>query len=136
MAYLVDSCILLDILTDDPQWANLSQNLLDQCGQNGELFINPIIYTEISVGYTEWAELDKVIEIMALTWEDMPKEALFLAGKAFLSYRRNHGTKNRPMPDFYIGAHAHVNDYVIITRDVSRYKTYFPSVKLVVPDER
>lgn len=136
MAYLVDSCILLDILTDDPRWANLSQNLLDQCSQNGELFVNPIIYTEISIGYAKRAELDKVLEIMALSWEDTPREALFLAGKAFLSYRRNHGTKNRPMPDFYIGAHAQVNDHVIITRDVSRYNTYFPSVQLIVPDDK
>ena len=134
MAYLVDSCILLDILTDDPQWAGISQDLLETSSRKAELFINPLIYTEISIGYTEQADLDKVVNIMALSWEEIPQKALFLTGKAFLSYRRNQGTKLRPMPDFYIGAHAQIQGYTILTRDVSRYKTYFPTVQLITPE--
>lgn len=133
MAYLIDSCILLDVLTDDPQWADISQSLLDQHSQEDNLLINPIIYTEISIGYAKSTDLEKVMKIMSLTWEELPRESLFLTGKIFLSYRKNRGNKIRPMPDFYIGAHAQVAQHTIITRDIARYHTYFPDVKLVTP---
>lgn len=133
MAYLIDSCILLDILTDDPQWADTSQSLLDQHSLEGELLINPIIYTEISIGYAQQADLDEVIKVMALSWEEIPHQALFLTGKVFLSYRKNKGNKIHPMPDFYIGAHAQMAHHSIITRDTTRYRTYFPEVKLITP---
>ena len=133
MAYLIDSCVLLDVLTDDPQWADISQNLLDHYSQEDDLLINPIIYTEISIGYAKPSDLEKVMEIMPLNWEDLPREALFLTGKVFLSYRKNKGNKLRPMPDFYIGAHAQIAQHSIITRDTARYHTYFPEVKLIIP---
>lgn len=133
MAFLIDSCIILDIFTNDPVWADASQQILEECDKMGSLYINPVIYTEVSIGYSTIKALDEAIKFMELIWRDIPKEALFLTGKVFLQYRRNKGNKNRPMPDFYIAAHAQVEKLKLVTRDTARYQTYFPNIALIVP---
>ena len=105
---LVDSNVILDIFLDDPVWAEWSEETLNQYGEANDLFINPIIYTELSIGFNRIEELEKAIEIAGFQILELPKEALFLAGKAFLQYRRSQGTKISPLPDFFIGAHAAV----------------------------
>ena len=130
---LVDSNVILDIFVNDPIWANWSINTLNQYGFTDTLFINSIIYTEISISFKRIEELEKAIQNGGFELLEIPKEALFLAGKAFLSYRKSKGQKSSPLPDFYIGAQAAVMNLPLITRDVNRYKTYFPKVKLITP---
>ncbi len=130
----VDSCILLDLFTDDPTWGNWSENILDRYSQTNSLYINSIVYTEISIGFTNIEEVEKVISALDIKVLEMPREALFLAGKVFLKYRKNNGTKNSPLPDFFIGAHTSVSRLDLITRDSAKYKTYFPHVNLIHPD--
>jgi len=131
---LIDSCILLDLFTNDPNWASWSENILDKYNQTNTLFINTIVYTEISIGFKKIEELEKVISELGIKVLEIPREALFLTGKAFLKYRRNKGTKNSPLPDFFIGAHASVSRLSLVTRDVAKYKTYFPRLNLVCPN--
>ncbi len=131
---LIDSCILLDLFTNDPKWGDWSESILDEYSQTNTLYINSIVYTEISIGFREIEELEKVIAQLGFKVLEIPREALFLTGKAFLKYRRNKGTKNSPLPDFFIGAHASVSKFSLITRDVAKYKAYFPQIKLVSPD--
>jgi predicted nucleic acid-binding protein len=130
---LVDTNVLLDVLEEDSQWAAWSQNQLDAASATDTLAINPIIYSELSMAFTRIEELEAVIADAALTVEAIPREALFLAGKAFLRYRRSRGTKRSVLPDFYIGAHAAVMQWPLLTRDVSRYQTYYPTVTLITP---
>lgn len=130
---LVDSNIILDLFLDDPKWAEWSETNLENCASNSTLCINPVIYTEISIGFTRIEYLDKALSQASFEILDIPKEALFLAGKAFLTYRKRGGTKRSPLPDFYIGAQATVLNLDLITRDISRYKSYFPTVKLISP---
>jgi hypothetical protein len=130
---LVDSNVILDIFLDDPNWAEWSEETLNQYGDSHDLFINPIVYTELSIGFERIEELEKAVEIAGFQMLPMPKEALFLAGKAFLQYRRNKGTKTSTLPDFFIGAHAAVLNIDLITRDTARYRTYFPTVNLISP---
>ena len=130
----VDSCILLDLFTDDLNWANWSENILDKYSQTNTLYINSIVYTEVSIGFNKIEELEKAIEQLGIKVLEIPREALFLTGKAFLRYRRNKGTKNSPLPDFFIGAHASVSSFDLITRDLTKFKTYFPQVKLIHPN--
>jgi len=130
---LVDTNVLLDVLEEDPRWAAWSQDRLDAAGATETLAINPIIYSELSMAFARIEELEAVIRDAALTVEAIPREALFLAGKAFLRYRRSRGTKSSVLPDFYIGAHAAVMQWPILTRDVSRYQTYYPTVPLITP---
>ena len=129
----VDSNVILDIFLDDPDWADWSVRTLDQYGAMGDLYINPIIYTEISIGFQRIEELEAAIESAAFKMLEVPREALYLAGKAYLQYRRKRGTKHSPLPDFFIGAHAAVLGIELITKDLSRYRTYFPTVKLISP---
>ncbi len=131
---LIDSCILLDLFTDDPKWGDWSESILDEYSQTNTLYINSIVYTEISIGFRQIEELEKAIAQLGIKVLEIPREALFLTGKAFLKYRRNKGTKNSPLPDFFIGAHASVSRFSLITRDVAKYKVYFPQIKLVCPD--
>lgn len=131
---LVDTNVLLDVLQDDPQWAGWSQSQLESASIAGRLAINAVIYSELSIAFARIEELDAVIKTAALRMEDIPKAALFLAGKVFVDYRRRHGGKTSVLPDFYIGAHAAVCDWPILTRDVARYRTYFPSVRLIAPE--
>jgi predicted nucleic acid-binding protein len=131
---LIDSCVLLDLFTDDPLWANWSERMLDTFSQTNTLYINTIVYTEISIGFAEIEVLDEAIEELGIKVLEIPREALFLTGKTFLKYRRNKGTKIAPLPDFFIGAHAAVSNFTLVTRDVAKYRTYFPQVNLVCPD--
>lgn len=130
----VDSCILLDLFTDDPKWGDWSCKILEKFSQTNTLYINSIVYTEISIGFKKIEEVDSVINQMGIKVLEIPREALFLAGKTFLNYRKNKGTKHSTLPDFFIGAHASVSSFDLITRDVSKYRVYFPKLKLITPD--
>jgi predicted nucleic acid-binding protein len=130
---LVDSNIILDVFLDDPNWAEWSESKLEKFSAITKLYINPIVYSEISIGFKRIEELESVLNRAGFQMLDIPKEALFLAGKAFLKYRKNRGTKRSPLPDFYIGAHAAILEMELITRDESRYRSYFPTVKLISP---
>jgi predicted nucleic acid-binding protein len=130
---IVDSNVILDIFLNDPNWADWSEKTLNRLSMTNTLYINPIIYTEVSIGFNRIEELENVIQKAGFQMLEIPKEALFLAGKAYLKYRRNKGTKTSPLPDFFIGAQAAVLNVDLITRDVSRYTTYFPTVNLITP---
>jgi predicted nucleic acid-binding protein len=130
---LVDTNVLLDVFEDDAEWAAWSQDRLDSASATDTLAINPVIYSELSIGFARIEELEAVIKEASLAIEDIPREALFLAGKAFLRYRSSRGTKRSVLPDFYIGAHAAVMQWTVLTRDVGRYRTYFPTVSLIAP---
>ena len=131
---LVDTNVLLDVLQDDPQWALWSINQLETARLTDQLVINAVIYSELSMAFRRIEELERVVAEAALVVEPIPREALFLAGKAFLEYRRQQGTKRGVLPDFYIGAHAAVLGCPILTRDIGRYRSYFPSVRLIAPN--
>jgi predicted nucleic acid-binding protein len=130
---LVDTNVLLDVFEDDAEWSAWSQDRLDSASTTDTLAINLVIYSELSIGFARIEELEVVIREASLAVEDIPREALFLAGKAFLRYRRSRGTKRNVLPDFYIGAHAAVMQWPLLTRDVTRYRTYFPTVSLIAP---
>ena len=130
----IDSCVLLDLFTDDPNWAEWSESVLEKYSQTNTLYINSIVYTEISIGFKKIEEVETAITELDIKVLEMPREALFLTGKVFLQYRKNHGTKTSPLPDFFIGAHTAVSKFDLITRDTSKYKTYFPQVKLIHPE--
>ncbi len=130
---LVDTNVLLDVLEDDAEWADWSESQLQAASATASLAINAIIYSELSIAFERIEELEAVITQASLTVEPIPREALFLAGKAFLSYRRRQGRKHGVLPDFYIGAHASVMQWPLLTRDVARYRTYFPTVQLIAP---
>jgi predicted nucleic acid-binding protein len=130
---LIDSCVLLDLFTNDQNWANWSEGILEKYSQTNTLYINSIVYTEISIGFNSIEEVDTAILGIGIKVLELPREALFLTGKAFLEYRRNRGTKVSPLPDFFIGAHAAVSNFDLITRDLSKFRTYFPSVNLISP---
>jgi len=134
-ATLIDSCILLDVITGDKQWADWSAAQIAVAIDAGRAVINPLIYAEVSVGYQTVEEMEKLLPSDSYAREQLPYLAGFAAGKAFLQYRRSGGQKRSPMPDFYIGAHAAVAGYQLLTRDVSRYRTYFPTIDLIVPPQ-
>jgi predicted nucleic acid-binding protein len=131
---LVDSNVILDIFLDDPTWADWSESVLADHSAHTTLYINSIVYTEVSIGFEKIEELESAIHKGGFQMLAVPKEALFLAGKAFLQYRKSRGTRTSPLPDFYIGAHAAVLALDLITRDVNRYRTYFPTVRLICPE--
>jgi predicted nucleic acid-binding protein len=130
---LVDSNVLRDVFEEDAEWSDWSQDQLDSASATDTLAINPIIYSELSIGFARIEELEAVIKEASLAIEDIPREALFLAGKAFLQYQRSRGTKRSVLPDFYVGAHAAVMRWPLLTRDVGRYRSYFPTVSLIAP---
>ncbi|MEO1400015.1 MAG: PIN domain-containing protein [Cyanobacteria bacterium J06635_1] len=130
----IDSCVLLDLFTDDPHWAEWSETILETYSQTNTLYINSIVYTEVSIGFKRIEEVENAITALNVRVLEMPREALFLTGKVFLTYRKNKGTKTSPLPDFFIGAHVAVSKFELITRDVSKYETYFPQVKLIHPE--
>jgi predicted nucleic acid-binding protein len=130
---LVDTNVLLDVLQDDPKWAEWSQQQLETVSLSDSLAINAVIYSELSMAFERIEDLEAVMAEASLTLEPIPREALFLAGKAFLGSPRRQGTKQGALPDFYIGAQAAVNGWPILTRDVGRYRSYFPTVRLVAP---
>lgn len=130
---LVDSNVLLDVLTDDPRWGAWSAAQLDAAATKSELAINPIIYAEVSVGFERIEDLDAALAPDVFRRLPLPWEAGFLAGKAFLDYRRAKGARASPLPDFYIGAHAAIEGMRLLTRDVKRYRTYYPKLALICP---
>jgi predicted nucleic acid-binding protein len=130
---LVDTNVLLDVLQDDSNWAAWSQAQLESAALIDRLAINAVIYSELSMAFERIEELEQVVAEAKLAVETIPREALFLAGKVFLEYRRRKGSKPGVLPDFYIGAHAAVVKCTILTRDVARYRGYFPTVPLVTP---
>lgn len=130
---LVDANVLLDVLTEDVHWCAWSAEQLDACANQGELVINPIIYAEVSVGFERIEELDNALPTDTIKRLPLPWEAGFLAGKAFLKYRRAKGKRTSPLPDFYIGAHAAIESMALLTRDAKRYRTYYPKLELICP---
>lgn len=133
--FLADSNVLLDIFGDDPSWGSWSKRVLREAVAAGEVGINQVICAEISVRFEDPASLDAGVDELMLTRLELPFEAAFLAGRAFRRYRRAGGVRSSPLPDFYIGAHAEVAGLTVLTRDTSRFRTYFPSVVLVAPTE-
>jgi predicted nucleic acid-binding protein len=131
---LVDSCVLLDLFTNDPDWADWSERILGQYGQTNSLYINSIIYTEVSIGFNRIEEVETALEQAGIKVLEMPREALFLAGRVFLKYRRRKGTKHSTLPDFFIGSHAIISSFNLITRDLSRFMNYFPDLHLISPE--
>jgi len=131
---LVDSNVILDIFLDDPNWADWSESVLANYSVHTTLYINSIVYTEVSVGFEKIEELESALHKGGFQMLEIPKEALFLAGKAYLKYRAGKGIKRSPLPDFYIGAQAAILDLDLITRDVTRYRTYFPTIRLICPE--
>ncbi|HDM10045.1 MAG: PIN domain-containing protein [Deltaproteobacteria bacterium] len=130
---LVDSNVILDLFLDDPVWADWSERILERYLVRSILYINPIIYSEVSIAFNLIEDLEAAIARTGFQMLEIPKEALFLAGKVFLKYRKRGGVKRSPLPDFYIGAQAAVLDLQLITRDISRYRSYFPTVNLITP---
>ena len=131
-AVLIDSNVLLDLMTEDEKWLDWSANALEKAADRFRLVINPIIYAEISIGYDRIEEIDALLPGF-LHREPIVYEAAFLASKAYKIYRRRGGQRHSPLPDFFIGAHAAVGQHNLITRDAARYRTYFPSVRLITP---
>jgi predicted nucleic acid-binding protein len=131
---LVDSNIILDIILDDPNWADWSETVLADAGQSSTLYINQIIYSEISIAFEKIEELESALRNVGFQLLEIPKEALFLAGKTYLRYRRGKEAKRSPLSHFYIGAQAAVLGMDLITRDEGKYRTYFPTVKILCPE--
>lgn len=130
---LVDTCVLLDIVLPDPIWADWSLAQLELAADRGPLLINPVIYAEFTASYPTIESAEKTVTALGLLLEEIPKEALFLAGKAYRQYRERKGTRTGVLADFLIGAHAAVRDIPVLTRDTGRIHTYFPGVILVSP---
>jgi predicted nucleic acid-binding protein len=130
---LVDSNVILDIATEDVEWLEWSTDALARCGESSVLVINPLIYAEVSAGFDRIEDLDDALPPEYFRREALPWDAAFLAGKVFLRYRRTGGQRRSPLPDFYIGAHAAVLKYRLLTRDARRYRTYFSDLTIISP---
>ena len=133
MATLVDTNVLLDLLDEDPEWKDWSAAMLAQAAERGRVVINPLIYAETSLTFDTIEELDQALPASYFIREPLPWEAAFLAGKAFATYRRRGGSHGTPLPDFYIGAHAAIAGHALLTRDPTRYRTYFPTLRIIAP---
>jgi predicted nucleic acid-binding protein len=133
-AILVDSNVLLDVMTEDARWFSWSAASIERAADRFRLVVNPIIYAEVSIRYSRIEELDIALSKTMFDREPIPYEAAFLAGKSFAAYRRRGGSKQSPLPDFFIGAHAAVAGYQLMTRDAVRYRTYFPKLALIAPE--
>ena len=132
---LLDSNVLLDIVTNDSVWRAWSEAALAAALTDGDdVFVNQLIYAEVSIAFRHAQELDAVLARLHIQRKDLPWEAAYLAGQAFLTYRRKGGAKTSPLPDFYIGAHALSSGFTLLTRDAKRYQTYFPALKLIAPE--
>jgi predicted nucleic acid-binding protein len=130
---LVDTNVLLDVVQDDPDWAPWSAAQLRAQSRVHGLAVNPIVYAELAIHYDTLRGVEDVVLRMGLKLHELPRDALFLAGKAFLRYRRQGGTRTSVLPDFFIGAHAAVNRWPLLTRDAARYRTYFPTLQVIAP---
>jgi predicted nucleic acid-binding protein len=131
---LIDTNVILDIAEEDAEWQAWSERQLEHAGEEGELLINPVIYAELAAGFPTREGLDAALDASRLRRENLPWAAAYGAGLAFLSYRRRGGTRSSPLPDFFIGAHAAVRGYTLLTRDRGTYATYFPTLKIVSPE--
>jgi predicted nucleic acid-binding protein len=131
---LIDTNVLLDVVTRDPVWLQWSIAALDAASADGRILINAVIYAELSGRYSEIEALDTFVDGIGLEFVEFPRASLFLAGKTFGRYRLSGGARTSVLPDFFIGAQASVLDLPILTRDVRRYRTYFPSVHLITPN--
>lgn len=134
MARMLDTNVLLDILTADPQWLEWSQDQFRKAAALGPIAINQVLYAELAAGFDSPEELDQWLRPAFFKRLPLPYEAAFRASRAFLAYRQSGGSRRSPRPDFYIGAHAELARFVLVTRDVSRYRTYFPGLKLITPE--
>lgn len=130
---LVDSNVILDVATEDANWFEWSAAQLERLAERHMLVINPIVYSEVSIGFERIEDLDRAMPADFFRREPLPWEAGFLAGKCFLKYRKAGGARRSPLPDFYIGAHAAISGLTLLTRDAGRYKTYFPKLTLIAP---
>jgi predicted nucleic acid-binding protein len=130
---LVDTCIIADLGDPLSDWHDWSASTLEGLDADHVFIINPVIYAECSIGYDTIEEVERLLGELAFEIKEVPREALFLAGKAFIQYRRRQGTKGNVLPDFFIGAHAAVEDFCLLTRDKGRFASYFPSVELIMP---
>ena len=130
---LVDTNVLVDVLQNDPQWAEWSISQMRAQSSLHALVINPIIYAEMSLSFSTLEALDDVVVTLALELREIPRAALFLAAKAYAQYRRRGGNKLQVLPDFFIGAHAAVQGWPLLTRDASRFRTYFPTLDVLAP---
>jgi predicted nucleic acid-binding protein len=129
----VDTNVLLDLVTDDPNWADWSVAQLEAASLDGPLLVNDAVYAELAVRYIRIEDLEAFLDAAGLEMAPMPRAALFLAGKVFTQYRRSGGSRTGVLPDFFIGAHAAVARLPLLTRDVGRYRSYFPSLRLITP---
>lgn len=133
-AVLIDSNVLLDVMTLDERWLAWSTEAIERAAERYRLVINPVVYAEVSIRFSRIEELEAALPKAMLDREAIPYEAAFLAGKAFLAYRRRGGAKRSPLPDFFIGAHAAIAGYLLMTRDAARYRAYFPKLSLIAPN--
>lgn len=133
MTTMVDSNVVLDVLSEDPEWFDWSAAMLSDAAERGRLVINPIIYAEVSCAFDRIEDLDEAVPPDYFLREPLPWAAGFLAAKAFVKYRRAGGSRRSPLSDFYIGAHAALAGYTLLTRDAGRYRTYFPKLRVVAP---
>lgn len=130
---LIDTNVLLDVVTNHPQWADWSQHQLEAAAVKDRLAINAVVYAELSIGFRRIEEVEAVLAKTQIVIEEIPREALFLAGKAFQRYKARGGTRTGVLPDFFIGAHAAVLGIPLLTRDARRYADYFPKLELLAP---
>ena len=130
---LVDSSVILDVVTEDPEWYEWSAGQLEKLAESHTLVINPIIYSEVSIGFDRIEDLNQTLPPDFFRRDPLSWEAAFLAGKCFIKYRRTGGKRCSPLPDFYIGAHAALSGIALLTRDTKRYRTYFPKLALISP---
>jgi predicted nucleic acid-binding protein len=133
-AVLIDANVLLDVMTEDARWFAWSAAAVERAADRYRLVVNLVIYAEVSIRFSRIEELDAALPKTMFDREAIPYEAAFLAGKSFLAYRRRGGTRQSPLPDFFIGAHAAVAGYLLMTRDAARYRSYFPKLALIAPD--
>lgn len=133
MPVMVDSCVFLDVFSQDARWFGWSSSALAEAADAGTIVLNPVIYSEISMRFDRIEDLEMLLPSSIFEYEPIPREAAFLAGKCFLEYRRRGGRRSLPLPDFFIGAHAAVDRLVLVTRDVARFREYFPGLQLVHP---
>ena len=131
---LIDANVLLDVMTEDARWLQGSAEAIGRAADRYRLVINPVIFAEVSIRFSRIEDLDAALPKTMFDREAIPYEAAFMAGKSYLAYRRRGGTRRSPLPDFFIGAHAAVAGYLLMTRDATRYRTYFPKLPLIVPN--
>jgi hypothetical protein len=132
-ATLVDSNVILDILTEDPDWLDWSASALARQADAGSLVVNQVIYAEVAARFDRIEDLEEALPVEYYRRDPLPWEAAFLAGRCFVRYRRAGGQRRAPLPDFYIGAHALVSGLTLLTRDARRYRTYFPKLRVIAP---